>query len=60
MASALPQAIGAAVPSRSPGIPHRETGAWPCSWATCFLQQLEVPVKLVVFRNDALAFVELE
>jgi pyruvate dehydrogenase (quinone) len=31
-----------------------------CSSAICSLRQLQLPVKVVVFRNDALAFVELE
>ena len=32
----------------------------PCSWAICFRSELELPVKVIVFKNNALAFVELE
>ena len=39
----------------------RETAASRCSWAICSRSaSCELPVKIVVFRNDALAFVELE
>jgi len=62
MANALPQAIGAQV-----SHPHRQVVALSGDGGLAMLlgdllslRQLRLPVKLVVFRNDALAFVELE
>jgi len=62
MANALPQAIGAQV-----GHPGRQIIAMCGDGGLAMgmgdllsLRQLQLPVKIVVFRNDALAFVELE
>ena len=62
MANALPQAIGAQV-----GHPRRQIIAMCGDGGLAMgmgdllsLRQLQLPVKIVVFRNDALAFVELE
>ena len=62
MASALPQAIGAQLchPGRQVITLSGDGGLAMLMGDLLSLQQLEVPVKLVVFRNDALAFVELE
>ena len=39
----------------------RATAGSPCCWAICSRSaSSQLPVKIVVFRNDALAFVELE
>jgi pyruvate dehydrogenase (quinone) len=62
MANALPQAIGAQAshPGRQVVSLSGDAG-WRCCWATCSASaSLKLPVKVVVFRNEALAFVELE
>lgn len=62
MASALPQAIGVqmAYPSRQVISFSGDGGLAMLLGDLLSLQQLKAPVKIVVFRNDALAFVELE
>ena len=62
MASALPQAIGAQLV-----YPHRQVitlsgdgGLAMLMGDLLSLRQLDLPVKLIVFNNSALAFVELE
>lgn len=62
MANALPQAIGAQVayPSRQVITFSGDGGLAMLLGDLLSLQQLKAPVKVVVFRNDALAFVELE
>ena len=62
MANALPQAIGAQM-----AAPHRQVVAMSGDGGLSMLlgdlltlRQLHLPVKIVVFRNDALDFVELE
>jgi pyruvate dehydrogenase (quinone) len=62
MANALPQAIGAQV-----SHPHRQVismsgdgGLAMLMGELLTLHQHDLPVKLVVFKNDSLAFVELE
>jgi pyruvate dehydrogenase (quinone) len=62
MANALPQAIGAqlAFPSRQVITLSGDGGLAMGLGDLLSLQQLRLPVKLVVFRNDALAFVSLE
>ena len=54
MASALPQAIGAQM-----AMPNRQVITMLLG-DLLTLHQLELPVKVVVFRNDSLSFVELE
>jgi pyruvate dehydrogenase (quinone) len=62
MASALPQAIGAqlAAPNRQVITMSGDGGVSMLLGDVLTLHQLELPVKVVVFRNDALSFVELE
>ncbi len=62
MASALPQAIGAQLtyPGRQVITLSGDGGLAMLLGDLLTLQQLKLPVKLVVFRNDSLAFVELE
>jgi pyruvate dehydrogenase (quinone) len=62
MANALPQAIGAQVshPERQVITLSGDGGVAMLLGDLLSLRQLNAPVKLVVFRNDALAFVELE
>lgn len=62
MANALPQAIGAQVshPSRQVISLSGDGGLAMLMGDLLTLRQLQLPVKLVVFKNDALAFVELE
>jgi pyruvate dehydrogenase (quinone) len=62
MANALPQAIGAQV-----SHPHRQVislsgdgGLAMLMGDLLSLRQLRLPVKVIVFKNDSLAFVELE
>ena len=62
MANALPQAIGAQV-----SHPHRQVvslsgdgGLAMLMGDLLTLQQLQTPVKIIVFKNNSLAFVELE
>src|SRR5919108_595324 len=62
MANALPQAFGAQV--RHPGrqvISMSGDGGFAMMMGDLLtLRQHELPVKMVIFRNDSLAFVELE
>jgi len=62
MANALPQAIGAQVShsGRQVVALSGDGGLAMLLGDLLSLRQLELPVKVVVFRNDALAFVELE
>jgi pyruvate dehydrogenase (quinone) len=62
MANALPQAIGAQVShdGRQVIAMCGDGGLAMLMGDLLSLQQLQLPVKIVVFRNDALAFVELE
>src|SRR5258705_4222300 len=62
MANALPQAIGAQVshPGRQVVVLAGDGGLAMLLGELLSLRQLQVPVKVVVFKNDALAFVELE
>src|ERR1700719_1092551 len=62
MASALPQAIGAqlAMPDRQVISMSGDGGVSMLLGDLLTLHQLELPVKIVVFRNDSLSFVELE
>ena len=62
MASALPQAIGAQLtyPDRQVITLSGDGGLSMLLGDLLTLPQLKLPVKLVVFRNDSLAFVELE
>jgi pyruvate dehydrogenase (quinone) len=62
MANALPQAIGAQVshPGRQVVSLSGDGGLAMLLGELLSLQQLQLPVKMVVFKNDALAFVELE
>jgi pyruvate dehydrogenase (quinone) len=62
MANALPQAIGAQVthPGRQVIALSGDGGLAMLMGDLLTLRQLQLPVKVVVFRNDALAFVELE
>jgi pyruvate dehydrogenase (quinone) len=62
MASALPQAIGAqlAAPDRQVVSMSGDGGLSMLLGDLLTLNQLNLPVKVVVFRNDALSFVELE
>ncbi len=62
MANALPQAIGAQLefPSRQVVTLSGDGGLAMLLGDLLSLQQLKVPVKIVVFNNSALAFVELE
>jgi pyruvate dehydrogenase (quinone) len=62
MASALPQAIGAQVshPGRQVISFSGDGGLAMLMGDLLTLRQMRLPVKVIVFRNDALAFVELE
>src|SRR5580658_5991077 len=62
MANALPQAIGAQVshPGRQVISLSGDGGLAMMLGDLLSLRQLNAPVKLVVFKNDSLAFVELE
>jgi pyruvate dehydrogenase (quinone) len=62
MANALPQAIGAQVshPGRQVVTLSGDGGLAMLMGDLLSLRQLKAPVKVIVFRNDALAFVELE
>jgi pyruvate dehydrogenase (quinone) len=62
MANALPQAIGAQVshPGRQVIALSGDGGLAMLLGDLLSLRQLKAPVKIVLFRNDALAFVELE
>jgi pyruvate dehydrogenase (quinone) len=61
MANALPQAIGAQLsyPSRQVITLSGDGGLAMLLGDLLSLRQLELPVKLVVFKNDSLGFVEL-
>ncbi|HTB14851.1 MAG TPA: thiamine pyrophosphate-dependent enzyme [Bryobacteraceae bacterium] len=62
MANALPQAIGAQVshPGRQVITMSGDGGLAMLMGELLTLRQNDLPVKLVVFKNDSLAFVELE
>jgi pyruvate dehydrogenase (quinone) len=62
MANALPQAIGAqlAFPDRQVISMSGDGGLAMLLGELLTLRQVEIPVKVVVFRNDSLAFVNLE
>jgi pyruvate dehydrogenase (quinone) len=62
MANALPQAIGAQVshPGRQVISMSGDGGLAMLMGELLTLRQHDLPVKLVVFKNDSLAFVELE
>ncbi len=62
MANALPQAIGAQVshPGRQVISMSGDGGFAMLMGDLLTLRQHQLPVKLIVFKNDALAFVELE
>ena len=62
MANALPQAIGAQVshPGRQAVALSGDGGLAMLMGDLLSLRQLQLPVKVIVFKNDALAFVELE
>src|ERR1700719_827718 len=62
MANAMPQAIGAqlAMPDRQVISMSGDGGVSMLLGDLLTLHQLELPVKIVVFRNDSLSFVELE
>ena len=62
MANALPQAIGAqaAFPDRQVVTCPGTAGSRCCSGDLLTLEQLDLPVKMVVFNNSSLGFVELE
>jgi len=62
MANALPQAIGAQVsyPGRQVVSLSGDGGLAMLMGDLLSLQQLQVPVKIIVFKNNSLAFVELE
>lgn len=62
MANALPQAIGAQVsyPGRQVITLSGDGGLAMLMGDLLTLRQLKLPVKVVVFKNNALAFVELE
>ena len=62
MANALPQAIGAQVafPGRQVVSMSGDGGLAMLMGELLSLQQLKTPVKIVVYQNDALSFVELE
>ena len=62
MANALPQAIGAQVsyPGRQVISLSGDGGIAMLLGDLLSLRQLRLPVKVIVFKNDALAFVELE
>src|SRR5215470_3812423 len=62
MANALPQAIGAQVshPGRQVISLSGDGGLAMLMGDLLTLRQVRAPVKVIIFRNDALAFVELE
>jgi pyruvate dehydrogenase (quinone) len=62
MANALPQAIGAQVshPGRQVIALSGDGGLAMLMGDLLSLRQLQLPVKVIVFKNDSLAFVELE
>jgi pyruvate dehydrogenase (quinone) len=62
MASALPQAIGAqqTYPGRQVISMSGDGGVAMLLGDLLSLKQLQLPVKIIVFRNDGLGFVELE
>src|SRR5207249_8079211 len=62
MANALPQAIGAQVayPDRQVISLSGDGGLAMGMGDLLSLRQLDLPVKIIVFKNDSLAFVELE
>jgi pyruvate dehydrogenase (quinone) len=62
MANALPQALGAqaAYPGRQVISLSGDGGLAMLMGELLSPRQLDLPVKIIVFRNDALAFVELE
>jgi pyruvate dehydrogenase (quinone) len=62
MANALPQAIGAEVshPGRQVVSLSGDGGLAMLMGDLLSLRQLQLPVKVIVFKNDSLAFVELE
>jgi len=62
MANALPQAIGAQVshPGRQVVSLSGDGGLAMLMGDVLSLRQLKAPVKIIVFKNDSLAFVELE
>jgi pyruvate dehydrogenase (quinone) len=62
MANALPQAIGAQVshPGRQVVSLSGDGGLAMLLGDVLSLRQLKAPVKIIVFKNDSLAFVELE
>lgn len=62
MANALPQSIGAQASHRGRQVISLsgDGGLAMLMGDLLTLRQLDLPVKLIVFRNDALAFVELE
>ena len=62
MANALPQAIGAQLtyPGRQVISMSGDGGLAMLLGELLTLRQLEIPVKVVVFKNDSLAFVNLE
>ncbi len=62
MANALPQAIGAQVtyPGRQVVSLSGDGGLAMLMGELLTLQQLKTPVKVIVYQNDALSFVELE
>ena len=62
MANALPQAIGAQVshPGRQVVTLSGDGGLAMLMGDLLSLRQLQAPVKIIVFKNDSLAFVELE
>ena len=62
MANALPQAIGAQVshPGRQVVSLSGDGGLAMLLGDLLSLQQLQAPVKIIVFKNNSLAFVELE
>lgn len=62
MANALPQAIGAQVafPNRQVISLSGDGGLAMLMGELLSLQQLKAPVKIIVYQNDALSFVELE
>src|SRR6202166_723065 len=62
MANALPQAIGAQVshPSRQVVSLSGDGGLAMLMGDLLSLRQLQTPVKIIVFKNNSLAFVELE
>jgi pyruvate dehydrogenase (quinone) len=62
MANALPQAIGAQVshPGRQVVSLSGDGGLAMLMGDLLSLRQLELPIKVIVFKNDSLAFVELE